>query len=217
MLKQGVQAALDLENGALATVWRLTVAPGRVVRDVWRGRTVPYVSPVRYFLVAFTVAQLVAWQLGFHEQVVAGFVEAQADGESPMTVTRAEALNFLGEWFLVMVAVGLPLPILASRLLLRGRGRTVAEHAVHHLYVVPHMALLVVAAPAVGGFVPGADGLVLLALPWYVAAGVQAFGGSRWKTAALATLAFLLSVFLYVALLGMGVGAFEAVRSSQGG
>jgi hypothetical protein len=55
-----LRRVLQMDRGFAYTVFGLTVAPGRVVRDYLAGRMAPYTHPVGYLLVSFLIFALVA-------------------------------------------------------------------------------------------------------------------------------------------------------------
>jgi hypothetical protein len=55
---------LNLERGFVHTAWKLTVAPGAVIRDFLAGRTVRYAHPFGYLLIAVAAFALLAQPLG---------------------------------------------------------------------------------------------------------------------------------------------------------
>jgi len=135
VLSTALEDLVNLESGALATVVGLSWAPGRVVRDNWARCTKPYLNPAKYFLFAFTVFQLVLWQTGF----AGGFVEGIFGASDDVSVSRAQALRFLGDYFVLFCATSLPFLTVASYW---GTERNLAEHAIFQLYVAGHVALL---------------------------------------------------------------------------
>lgn len=134
VLSTVLKEVVDLKSGVLATVVGLSKNPGGVVRDYWARCTKPYLNPAKYFLFAATVFQLVLWQTGAASNLVEGFLAAD-EGHS---VSRARALRFLGEYFVLVFATGLPVLTVASYW---GTKRNLAEHAIFHLYVSGHVAL----------------------------------------------------------------------------
>lgn len=59
LLKGAIERVFNLEQGISYTVKRLTVDPGGVVKDYLAGRTVVYVHPVAYTIIAFALFALV--------------------------------------------------------------------------------------------------------------------------------------------------------------
>jgi hypothetical protein len=61
-LDEGLDSNFRLQKGLLYTAFRLTIAPGRMVREYLGGRTVPYTHPILYLIVSFaSFALMNAW------------------------------------------------------------------------------------------------------------------------------------------------------------
>jgi NADH:ubiquinone oxidoreductase subunit 6 (subunit J) len=161
MLGRALAELVDLESGIAATVYGLTTRPGTVVRDYWAQRTRLYVSPVRYFLFAIAVFQVVLWQTGAARSMVRGFLEGAAgpDAERLATAAQARALEVFGDYFLVFFVVGVLVLAAVSWL---GSSRNAAEELILHLYVWAHLTLLWSLAATAGH-------VVSLAGPWAAA------------------------------------------------
>lgn len=130
---------MDLESGALKTLVGLSMAPGRVVRDYWQRCTKPYLNPAKYFLFAVTVLQLVLWQTGVGTSFLHGVLDALLEGDEGIGVSQAYAIRFLGDYFALFFATGLPFLVITSYW---GTERNPAEHVIFHLYASGHVALL---------------------------------------------------------------------------
>lgn len=133
--------AFSLNRGALATAYRLTVAPAKLVRDYWQRRTKPYVNPVRYFLVAVAALQLVLWQTGAAPEMVREFLAGYAAGGPALddVLSPAAVLQSFADFFVLFFVAGVLLLALASRW---GSPRNVAEELILQLYTWGHLAFL---------------------------------------------------------------------------
>lgn len=212
--REAVGHVLSLDSALLRTAVDLVRRPAGLVRDVLAGRTVRYAGPVRYFLVAVTVAQVLSLLSGAVLDIASGIEEASRSGAERGVGTTADTL----ERFWVLGFVGLvPFVTLWSRLLLRRSGLTLAEHAAAHLYLLGQVAFFVGLSSVVENLVDRINGtagyvaaLVLFAAPLalYLWASVGVFGRGRvWSPVATAlSLVFgqlsygFLGVGLYVAL-----------------
>ena len=209
---EAVQHVLSLDSGLLRTAVDLVRRPAGLITDVLAGRTVRYAGPVRYFLVAVTVAQVLAFLSGHFLDYAEGFVI----GFTGTDAERAQALDNV-ERFWVFTFIGLvPLVTLWSRLFLRRSGLTLAEHGAAHLYLMGQMALGVGLLVSVGSFaydhLGGAGNAVALAfllgpLGLYLWASVGVFRRGRvWSPVATALALFLgLFTFVFFALGVAGV------------
>ena len=211
VLSSLLREIVDLESGFLATVVGLSRTPGRVVRDYWARCTKPYLNPAKYFLFAATVFQLVLWQTGAANNFIEGFLAADEE----ISVSRARALRFLGDYFVLVFATGLPVLTVASYW---GTERNLAEHTIFQLYVVSHGALLWsvllpitmwISIPKIGYL------LFPVIVAYYVWAYVTAHrpdtdhGSVRESIQALGTL--VLFAVLYVFVLGVSIGLYVGI------
>ena len=216
VLRTSLAEAVELENGFLATLLGLFRQPGRVVRDYWRRCTKPYMNPVKYFLFALTVLQLVFWQTGALGDAVSGLVSGcDAASDSGHALSRADVLRAFSDYFVAFFAAGIPLQ---SALVQWGTPRSYAEHLIFYLFVGGHLALLwsVLLPIAMAVPVANADYYLLLpvAIAYYVWAFVAAHGpdttSSTWTVVAGATLTLFIGLVLYTVVLGVCVGIYEA-------
>jgi hypothetical protein len=125
-----VDRMLNLDRGIVHTAFRLTAAPGDVVREYLAGRTVPYTHPFGYLLLAFAAFAVAARLLG----------GAQTGAGSDIR-------------FFTLLLV--PFVAAVSWLLFRRTGLTFAEHLILDMYLFGHVALLLalmhVAVPLASG------------------------------------------------------------------
>ena len=211
VLASALAELFDLERGSLGTIRALSVRPGQVVREYWHRCTRPYVSPVRYFLFAITVFQVVLWQTGAANRMVEGFLDASQDPDGGLrdVTSQAEVLQTLGSYFVVFFAVGVLTLALISRM---GSSRNVAEEFIFQLYVWGHVALLWAMLSAIGHVAPLAGpaklfgwGALVAAVAYYTWAHVKAHrpdsGRSRWRevSEALGTLVLFAPAYIFLA------------------
>lgn len=198
LIRQCVAESFDVERGFLATLVGLTRRPGALVRDFWRGATRRYMNPVRYFLVFLSLAQFVAWQTGMVESAVAGFLDG---GDPDAFVSRADATQFVSDYFVLLVGLSLPLVTALHALFSK---RTVAENAVLGLYAYGHGALLFAGMTllydATGGYAVGVISL-LIGPAYYVTVFVAAAETSRLRSVLSVSVALVLGALLYLVLL----------------
>lgn len=213
VLSRLVAEVFYLDRGLFPTLGGLTINPGRMVQEYWSGRTQRYLNPIRYFLLAVAIAQITAWQLGVIDAFAAGF----AEGAEETFFSRSDAAQFIGEYFVVLIGMGLPLTALTAHLFTR---RTLAEHLIFSLFVFAHIGLLFSLAVLFHDPLSdllGADdraSLVFAALMavYYVWASVNAFEQPAVRGAcyALGTLAVSLLAYLFLAGLVIGfIGAMS--------
>jgi hypothetical protein len=112
LLHAALQRTVNLEEGLTHTAYGLTVHPGRVVGDFWRGRTVRYTHPVPYFMLAVALFALVFRLLS-----------------GPTGAAESDRL---------IVILAVPFIAAASRLILWRTGRNFAEHLIGLLYLSGH-------------------------------------------------------------------------------
>lgn len=126
--KGAAARVFNLERGLVHTAVRLTLSPGRVVRDYLRGRTAPYIHPLAYLVLAFAAFALSARWLG-------------ATGGAGDRVFFAVAVFFLA---------------LASRLVFWRTGLNYAEHLILNTYLLGHLALILTLGQLLVAALPGA-------------------------------------------------------------
>lgn len=208
LAQQAASDAFSLNRGFLHTLVDLTRRPGGVPQDILGGRTVPYTSPTRYFLICLAVAQLVA----FWSQGIQGLAEGLAGPDSPF-VNSADGSQLIRKYFVLMSAGALPGVILATCVFFAGVRLNWVEHTVFHLYTAGHCALVFSASIAGATALPEAVGCALaviaLGVIWlyYVSAAQSFFGVSKIRAALSATLAIVSGGALFVILLGSLVSA----------
>ena len=146
--EEAAQHVWSLDSGLLRTVVDLVRRPAGLVRDVFAGRTVRYAGPVRYFLIAVTIGQVLTLVVGGMESIAEGIVSARASGAAPARASDvAEAVR---RYWVVALAGGVPVVALWSRLLLRRAGLTLAEHLTAWLYLLGQFVLVFGVATTVG-------------------------------------------------------------------
>jgi hypothetical protein len=185
---------LTLERGFIHTAVRLTLSPGRVVRDYLGGRTVPYTHPFAYLLISFAAFTLLA-------QMIAG-ARGGFSGE-----------NRLFTLLLVPFIAGI------SWLLFWRTSLNFAEHLIIEMYLLGHIALLFalmqVLVPVVdGGPYWLAYGLAFGALGTGVGYYVWAFGRIFDSRPIIAAVGGFAALAAGIALWSFAlVGLFTVLRS----
>ena len=203
--RRAVADGFSLDRGFFYTLVALTRRPGEVAKDFVAGRTAPYTSPIRYFLVCLAVAQLVA----FWTEAIQGFVEGFTEGNRDVSLNAKEGSKLLGDYFVLMAAGVLPLVVFATRLLLRRARFNIAEHMVFHLYTAGHSALCLAVGLVSAKLLPDpAEGfvvvVVLLAMLVNYVASVRAFFEiSKLRAVLVTALAFGLGGLAYTLLMSM--------------
>ena len=208
---------VDLDRGSLTTAYRLTTAPGTLVRDYWSRRTQPFINPVRYFLFAVAIYQIVLWQTGGAQDMVRGFLDADRDvgGNLQAVTSPSEALQFFGDYFVLFFVVGVLMLALFSRIY---SPRNVAEELIFQLYAWGHVALLWAVSMGIGHMVPIPSplrdmfGVAVLVgtVAYYVWVDAAAHhpdtDWSMWRDAVEALGTLFIFVFAYVFLSGILIG-----------
>jgi hypothetical protein len=180
----------DLDRGLLRTLGDLLVDPGRPVRGYWAGHTRPWVDSAKFFLVAFAVAQFVAWRTGALLDFSEGFTEAGARETFDSASSMAE---FLAEYLVLFIGGSLVVPVVVGSLVSR---RTVAEMAVFAFYTFGALSLLgglCLLADAAVPVVPGAE-IVAFGSPFYLAWSIRRSFEVGWIRTIVSTVAFLAGV-----------------------
>ena len=217
ILAAALAELVDLDRGSFRTAYGLMTSPGRLVRDYWARRTQPFINPVRYFLFAVAVYQVVLWKTGGAENIVRGFLDADrdTDGNLQAAASPSETLQFFGDYFVLFFVVGVLMLALISCIY---SPRTVAEELIFQLYAWGHLALLWAIAAGVGHMIPISSqfkemygGAVLVGtVAYYVWADAGAHSPdtdrSIWRDAVEALGTVFLFVFAYTFLSGILVG-----------
>ena len=212
----------SLDRGLWRTLADLARRPAGVAADYWRGATAPYVPPVRFFLVAVTAVQVAVFALGLAPGFAESFAEGLNEGRTAgADVVDAQTVADRMQRFWVVGLAGLvPFAVLWSRILFRRGGRTLAEHAVAHLYFLGAF-VLALGISVVGGHViydhvheTAGDvfsAVTLLgALGLYVWSVARTFGRGRWTGVAGALGVLLLTLAVYMAVWGFAAGVQSA-------
>lgn len=199
----------DLESGIFATAYELTVRPGRLIRSYWHRATAAYANPVKYFLLAVTILQLVLWQTGGASEFVEGFLRS----EDALAVSRATALQFFNDYFAGLFAAALPLAALVTRL---GSPRNLAEEMIFHLYTAGHLSVLWSLLFLIDRFLPVSLGLIGTVtvgyFTWALATARRPdTGQSVWRAVGHAVARFAVIAVLYAATAGFFVGIAGAM------
>ena len=219
LVAEGTQHVLSLDFGLLRTAVDLVRRPAGLIRDVFDGRTVRYAGPVRYFLVAVAVSQLLVLAFGSLESMAEGFNEGRSSAaafgeEANAPADASDAADAVRRYWVVALAGAVPFVALWSRLLLRRSGLTLAEHATAHLYLIAQMVLgfgLVVALDRAAGGVHEAAAYAVAAVVLGGALGLALWAsvgvfrrGAVWSPVAMA-LSLVLGYAVYGTLLSLGL------------
>lgn len=159
----------DLDRGFLHTVTRLTRNPGEAIREYLGGRTIVYVHPFPYLLIALAVMVLTL-------RVLPGWVVGDDRG---LVATLVIFMAFTG------------------RLVFFREGKNLAEHLIVAMYLFAHGVLLstpvlVLLTWTPTGIAKVLMGVWLVLLPLYVVCGYVGVFRDRPVRAALQALAVLL-------------------------
>ncbi|WP_412069818.1 DUF3667 domain-containing protein [Rubrivirga sp. IMCC43871] len=166
VVREAVQHVSSLDSGLARTAVDLVRRPAGLIRDVFAGRTVRYAGPVRYFLLAVTAAQLLAFFVGDVSEMAEAYAEGY-EGNRPTQggLDQAVVARRIEQFWVFAFAGVVPFVTLWSRLLLRRSGLTLAEHAVAHLYLLGQVALIAFGLSiSLGEVVSGQIGYGLAAL-----------------------------------------------------
>ncbi|WP_412060864.1 DUF3667 domain-containing protein [Rubrivirga sp. IMCC45206] len=213
--REALHHVSSLDSRLARTAVDLVRRPAGLIRDVFAGRTVPYAGPVRYFLLAVTAAQLLAFFLGDVSEMAEAYAEGYQGNRPTVDALDQAVVAQRIEQFWVFAFVGMvPFVTLWSRFLLRRSGLTLAEHATAHLYLLGQVALVGLGLSiALGESVPGRIGYglaaLVLALPFglYLWASLGVFRRGRvWSP-----LATALSLVLGFVTYGMVIGTAYVV------
>ncbi len=126
LMKGAIERVFNLEQGISYTAKRLTLEPGGVVKDYLAGRTVVYVHPVAYTIIAFALFALVYRWTG------------STGGEGDQ-VFYAVLVFFLAA---------------ASRVVFARAGFNYVEHVILNMYLFAHGVLLITGVLVVGTLLP---------------------------------------------------------------
>lgn len=146
-----VARLFDLDRGLVHTIHRLTIDPGGVVRDYLAGRTVIYLHPVVYLVLAFAAFALTA-------HGVAG-------------ASGGDDRIFFGVIVVFLAAV--------SRLVFLRKGLNFAEHFILNTFLTAHAVVLLTVALLGLYLVPQSAALPAMAIALAAACGYVVWGYSR--------------------------------------
>ncbi|OZC01822.1 DUF3667 domain-containing protein [Rubricoccus marinus] len=219
--REALQHLTSLDRGFGRTVVDLVRRPAEVATDYWRGRTVPYAGPGRFFLVAVTLVQVAVFALGLAPE----FIGSLADGFNSGRTTGAEIVDHatlvdrLQRFWVVGLAGLVPVMTLWSRTVFRRARRTLAEHAVAHLYFlgvfVLGLGLVMVLGNTAYQFAPATVGyaietlLLTSAAALYVWSLGRAFGQTWWAGLAGGTTVLVLGLLTYIAGVSLLIVALQ--------
>lgn len=208
-------ATFDLERGVISTTLALFRHPGVVVLDYLRGRTNPYTSPIKHFVLILSLVQVAALIAGTTTEVAAGFVATQRAGAD---LGAASAAGALDRFFVLLVAPGVPILAGVQRWIFRRAGLNYAEHLVFALYVAAQQLLLLLPAFVLSGGAKSTLALfglltsVLASIAYYAWAAFGVFGGSRTDSLGRSLAALSLTTITYVLGLSVGLAALLTSR-----
>jgi hypothetical protein len=209
VIADAIDQFFSLDRGLIHTTAILVKNPGKVIKNYVAGRTVPYSSPVRYFLLWITVGQFMAlWSGG-----LADFARGFAAGAATETgsLDAASVAGILTKYYVVGLAGLVPLLAIWTRLFLRRAKRNIAEHMIFHLYLSGQFALFTSLALVVEGvfgdpFTSIAISIAPLAgLLTVMRAGVSFFTIGKWKAALGTLIALFIALICYALLVGGGL------------
>jgi Protein of unknown function (DUF3667) len=192
----------DLERGLLGTTIELFRHPRSVIVGYLGGRTVPYTNPVKHFVLAVSIAQVLALASGFTGDLASGLTEGTADVQA----ATSRVIEVLERCSVVLAAPAVLVLAAAQRRLFQRAGWTYAEHLASALFLVGNQLLLWIPALVVSGIGKSVASKVLVGLTllgstvYYTWAACALFGGST-KGAVLRALAVLASSAVFAILL----------------
>lgn len=141
MLRLFVHTVTDLEAGFVRTVRDLFRRPAQVVSDYWRGKTVCYYAPFRYFLLWFALSLLINFWLGIDDLLQAALQPEALERE--LGVDRLnDADRLFDSWLNLVGIVLLPVNSLSTFLLFRKQRRTYGEHLILNGFAMGQLALI---------------------------------------------------------------------------
>lgn len=201
-MRRAARDFFDFDHGFLGTALLLLTQPARVTRDYIAGRTVRYLSPIKYFLITLTLAQLVSWQLGIMQDFVAGFMEG-----TEISLSTGAGAELLARYFVLVAAPVVVILTLLARLFFRRAGFNVAELLVFFLFTFGQLCLIFAVFGAALIVLPRSiiDAIsiiiLLLQLAYFIAATRSTFGLSRIAGTLRVLLLALLASILYLPLM----------------
>lgn len=107
--------------------------------DYWRGKTVPYTSPVRFFLIVVSVVQVAVFLLGIGDAIADGFSSYEGSRQSLDSTAVASRMR---QFWVIGFAAIVPFALGWGRLVFHSSGRTLAEHAVAHLFFLGQLVFV---------------------------------------------------------------------------
>lgn len=134
VLRSSVAAFFDTDSGFLATLLGLFIRPGIVVSNYVEGKTVPYVHPGRYLIVAIAALQITIGITGGIGDFAAGFAEASGGLEN-LSQTQQDSEVLVQDFLFVVMLLGLPLTAAIQRLVFWRSVRNFVEHFVCVTYI----------------------------------------------------------------------------------
>ena len=221
----------DVDRGLLHTAISLFRRPGEAARDYVRGRTVPYASPLKFFVISVTLAQLAIVFSGQDAEMAAGFdhgMTVDGTAASPATVTQRETMTVLGQYLALLVAPSVAVLAAAQRLVYRRSGHNYAEHLIFALYaesraflsyaavVVALETLSKLGVPGMNAWVGGSAvvGWAVAMFAYYVAATRDCFGLGRASAIVRSALVGALTIVGCLAILGVTLASIDGSRRS---
>lgn len=134
--------AFDLDRGLLFTALELSRRPGEAIAAYVAGRTVRYANPVKYYLVAAAITTVV--------YISSGAAAASMQSFGAGGAQQARAVELMGRYLNLVMALGLPFIAAASRLLFRRAGYNLAEHLIFNTFVYAQQCLIFVVMTGAG-------------------------------------------------------------------
>ncbi len=140
---QFLQQLTNIEKGFTHTAVMLFKAPGKLITEYWRGKTLPYYNPFRYTLILVAINILTSIGLGIAEMIQRDFSSFENDSEfSSQQMLIAE--QDLWNWLNLLVLLIIPAVALMTFLLFRSKKKNYAEHLIMNTYIYGQQSLITI-------------------------------------------------------------------------
>lgn len=157
LFNQFVAQLTNIERGFLYTTGQLFKAPGKLVTDYWKGRTIPYYNPFRYMIIWTTINLLLAFWLGIDEMIQSAV--SAPDAQINVDPERFdEVTQQFNSWLNVLVLLIVPVKSVLTYLFFRNRKRNYAEHLIMNSFIYGQ-----------GAFISSVTQFVFVFIPYYFA------------------------------------------------
>ena len=141
LLRRFIRQLTDIEKGFLFTIKMLFTAPGELVKDYWKGKTVNYYDPFKYLLIWTAVNLAVSFWLGIDDMLQQSLQPIAIEQNLSAAEIEAADQQF-DSWLNVLVLLLIPIFSFFTQKLFSGGKYNYAENVIMNAFMFGQQSLI---------------------------------------------------------------------------